>query len=158
MNLEYFTIALSTKLNLAIPLENMGAVISIEMTDICTVPGIADFWHGAVNFKGSLLWVLDTNYFFNLPSKQSNIPKKLTGVIVKQHQNNNSHKIALITSKLKGIVSFDSQQLEPIDNNRSYSWTDCCSSVIENLGESTYILNSQNLLEQLREKSDLITV
>ena len=158
MNREYFSIVLSSELNLAIPLDNMGAVIQIKMTDICTVPGVANFWYGAINFKGSLLWVLDTNCYFELGQNNNHISKKLTAVIVKYHKHNNSKKLALVTPKLNGIIALDSAELKPAITNERYVWSDCCSGIFEGETESTFILNFTDLLKQLQSRSDLLTV
>ena len=157
MNQEYFTVALSADTNLAVPLDNMGAVIQIEAKNICMIPGVAEFWYGAISFKGSLLWVLDSDRYFNLDRELDRYQKKLTAVIIKQNQGENLRKIALITAKLQGIFSIESEQLGqlPSDNIES-SLQQCCSAISEYKTKRTFILDPVSLLEQLHQQSGLV--
>ncbi|MCC0176361.1 CheW domain-containing protein [Waterburya agarophytonicola K14] len=155
MNQEYFSVALSPEESLAIPLPNMGKVVQIETIDICAVPGIADFWYGVVNFKGSLLWVLDSDRYFNLNNKKEPLLKKLTAVIIKQSYSENSRKIALVTPQLSGIISLKSEQLKPLPDNFELALKDCCSAYINLETKRTFILNPINLLQKLHQQSSL---
>ena len=65
VNQEYFTVELASKITLGLSLNEMVTVAQFETKNICIVPGVADFWYGVVNFKGSLLWILDSDRFFN---------------------------------------------------------------------------------------------
>ena len=65
MDREYFSFELSTGIDLALPLTDMKVATQFEVTNICVVPGVADFWYGVTNFKGSLMWVLDSDRFLN---------------------------------------------------------------------------------------------
>ena len=69
MNREYFTVELASQIVLGLSLTEMATVVQFETKYICAVPGVAEFWHGVVNFKGSLLWVLDSDRFLSLPAK-----------------------------------------------------------------------------------------
>ena len=158
MNQEYFSVALSSDINLAIPLDNMGTAIQVETKNICVIPGVAEFWYGAVNFKGSLLWVLDSNRYFNLNHKQDRYQKKLTAVIIKKNQADDSQKLALIALKLQGIVALESEQLELLSSNNSESSLQkCCSAIAERQTKRTFILNPASLLEQLHQQHVLTT-
>ena len=64
INQEYFTVELASKITLGLSLNEMVTVAQFEIKNICIVPGVADFWYGVVNFKGSLLWILDSDLFF----------------------------------------------------------------------------------------------
>ncbi len=55
MNQEYFSVALSSDISLAVPLDSMGAVIQIEAKNICLIPGVADFWHGSNQLQGYII-------------------------------------------------------------------------------------------------------
>ncbi|MGD1918302.1 MAG: chemotaxis protein CheW [Pleurocapsa sp.] len=156
MNQEYFSVTLSSNINLAVPLENMGTVIQIETKNICMIPGVANFWHGTVNFKGSLLWVLDSDSYFNLNNKQKRHQKKLTAIIIKPHQSENLAKIALITSKLQGIISVASENLTQLPNDSKSPLQQCCSTMIEQETKRTFILNPTSLLEQLHQQSAFV--
>ena len=65
MDREYFSFELSTRIDLALSLTDMKVVTQFEVKNICIVPGVADFWYGVTNFKGSLIWVLDSDRFLN---------------------------------------------------------------------------------------------
>lgn len=157
MNQEYFSIQLSSTTDLAIPLENMGAVIQFESDSVCIVPGIAEFWHGVINFKGSLLWILDSNLYFSLGDKRESRTRKLTAVILKQHQKQSKKQIAIVAEKLEGIVELEVNILEE-SSNISPNLKNC--SALNNILETkkTYILNPHNLLQQIHQQSSLISV
>ena len=65
MNREYFSFELSTGIDLALPLTDMKVAAQFEVRNICIIPGVADFWYGVTNYKGSLVWVLDSDRFLN---------------------------------------------------------------------------------------------
>ena len=157
MNQEYFSVQLASNIDLGIPLENMGAVIQLEVNNICPVPGVAAFWYGVVNFKGSLLWVLDSDRYFHLATKQNKLNKKLTAVILKQNPAKSSKQIALVTQQLIGINSLEAQNQEEIAENISSNLKSCCSLGVVTEAKSTYILNPANLLQQLHQQSNLVS-
>lgn len=166
MNQEYFIVQLSPTINVGIPLENMGAVVQLEVDDICAVPGVSDFWYGVANFKGSLLWILDSDRYFELDSQSDITKRKMTAVILKHHVDESPRKIALVTQKIMGIVSLELsainqlQELNTSKNSISSTLSKCCSpsEVMENQKNiSTYILNPVNLLQQLHQESILIS-
>ncbi|MDJ0594358.1 MAG: chemotaxis protein CheW [Pleurocapsa sp. MO_226.B13] len=149
---EYFSVALSQDISLAIPLASIKTVTQLETKNICLVPGVADFWYGVVNFKGSLLWVLDSDRYFNLNSTRQNYRrKKLTTVVIKHHSKD-SKQVALVTPKLEGIISVESERLEQLTDSSSPRLTDCCLGMISDNNKNTYILKG-NLLEQLYQQT-----
>ena len=155
MDREYFSVALSSNANLAIPLSSMGAVIQIEAQNICPIPGIADFWHGTINFKGSLLWVLDSNRYFKLDNTNDYL-NKYTAVIIQQDKSQASQKIALIATKLLGIVSLKSESLSQLTEESS-ALEQCCSGVNKDEAEPIFILDPSSLFERLYQSSALVS-
>lgn len=152
MNQEYFNILLSPQVCLGIPLENMGVVIQLEISNICPVPGVADFWYGVTNHKGSLLWVLDSDRYFDLGNEQNSSNTKITAVVLKHQQEKSNKKIAIIAQKLIGIAALEIGQEE---DNQDFTpnLRNCCSPGIIAETKSTYILNPGNLLQQLQQSS-----
>lgn len=157
MNQEYFSVALSSKIKLAVPLDSMGAAIQIETKNISAIPGIAEFWYGAINFKGSLLWVLESDRYFKLNSTPESLSKKATAIIIKRHSGENSARIALVTPKLHGIISISGQQegIRQLPDNGKSTLQQCCSHVVEQDSEQIFILNPTSLLDQLHQQSVL---
>lgn len=157
MDQEYFSIQLSDTTNLAIPLDNMGAVVQFESDSVCVVPGVAEFWYGVVNFKGSLLWILDSNHYFSFGNAQKSQGKKLTAVILKQQQEQSKKQVAIVAQKLLGIVELAVSTLEE-SSNIAPNLKNC--STLHSLLDTkkTYILNPNNLLQQIHEQSALISV
>ena len=103
MSQEYFSVVLSSDINLAIPLDSIRTIAQVETKNICAIPGVANYWYGVVNFKGSLLWILDCDRYFDLNSQQNAHSKKLTVIIIKCDQD--SRQVALVTPKLTGIIT-----------------------------------------------------
>lgn len=158
MTQEYFSIALTDDTSLAIPLASIGKVIQIETKSICTVPGISDFWYGTINFKGSLLWVLDSDRYFQMNRhKQDVYPQKLASVAIENRQTGNLKQVAVVTSKLEGIIKVESQQLEQLDERASANMRKCSDRVVIEPDKHTYILNPANLLAQLHQQSALLS-
>ncbi len=110
----------------------------------------------AINFKGTLLWVLDSDRYFDLNSENIH-QKKLTAVIIRQYKGESSAKIALITPKLEGIISLNSEQLEQLPNTSESPLQKCCSATTEDETKRTFILNPLSLLEQLHQQSVLVS-
>jgi twitching motility protein PilI len=157
MNQEYFTLELASEINLGLPLADMGSVIQLETINICTVPGVANFWHGVINFKGSLLWILDSDRFL-MRSLMGDSSPKLTAVILQSQQTGSQNKVALVTQKLKGIISVESSCLQPLPDNLVPQLGKCCSAIAQNEGQQTYIIDSVALLQQLHQQSSLALV
>ena len=154
MNREYFTVELASQIVLGLSLTQMATVVQFETKYICAVPGVAEFWHGVVNFKGSLLWVLDSDRFLNLPDKNKTSPQKLTAIIIQDRQK----QVALVTRQLKGIVAVEPSELKSLANDNTSQLHQCCSAIAQTAAGVFYILDSAVLLQQLHQRSGLVSV
>ena len=157
---EYFSVQLSDSLHLGLPLADMTTVAQFERQDICLVPGIAPFWHGVVNFKGSLLWVLDTERLFNLDAKSDRfephlVAQKPLAVILSHQIEGTPRKVALMVQKLQGILSVDSDKLKPLSPSAPSAIQNLCTAAAEQDNQTTYILNSEAFLQHLHQQSTL---
>lgn len=152
---EYFTIKLTSEIDLAVALTDLKTVIQLETKNICAVPGVAEFWYGVVNFKGSLLWVLDSGRFFQLQSDSSQPPQKLTAIVI--HDPVQERKqVAIVTPQLKGIVAIDAANIEAVEVDSSSMLHQCCSAVAHAETSQIYLLDSGILLERLHQNSILV--
>ena len=156
MQQEYFTIELTSTIRLGIPLVDMGTVTQFTRTEICTVPGVADYWYGVANFKGSLLWVLDSDRYFNSSSPATST-QRLTAVVVKNHNLNAPKKIALVTQQLRGIVALEASELETLSENTPAELKESCSAMVQTNDGQIFIVDPAALLQQLEQKSSLIS-
>lgn len=154
INREYFTVELASQIVLGLSLTEMATVVQFETKYICAVPGVAEFWHGVVNFKGSLLWVLDSDLFFNLSAKNRQPPQKLTAIIIQDRQK----QIALVTRQLKGIVAVEPSELKSLANDSTSQLHQCCSAIAQTAAGVFYTLDSAALLQQLHQRSSLVSV
>lgn len=157
MNQEYFTVELASAIHLGVPLANMGAVAQFTLPRICTVPGVVDFWYGVVNFKGSLLWVLDSDRFFNPSIQRDKQPQKLTAVILKSEESVSQKKVAIVTQRLKGVITLESSSLKPIADHVSPPLRACCSVVAQTESETIHMIDEAKLLQQLHQQSILVS-
>ena len=107
MTKDYFGVELSQSVNLALPLENMGTVIQIEPDKICLVPGVSDHLLGVINHQGSLLWVLDTEQFFQIESDGQTWKQSLTAIIMKSSLPGTRKKVALVVKKIRGVLNLN---------------------------------------------------
>ena len=150
MSQEYFSVVLSSDINLAIPIDSIRTIAQVENKNIRAIPGVANYWYGVVNFKGSLLWILDCDRYFNLDSRQNAHLKKLTIIVIKGDRD--FRQVALVASKLTGIITVDSE-FKQLTNSASSELANCCDNIIIDENKSTYILNSDRLLKQLHQQS-----
>ena len=157
---EYFTVQLSDSIYLGLPLADMTTVAQFERRDICIVPGVAPFWHGVVNFKGSLLWVLDTKRLFNLDTKSDRIEahsliQKPVAVVLSHQIQGTQRRVALVVQKLQGIFSVESSKLKSLPLSASSPLRNLCTAMAEQDNITIYILNSEVFLQQLHQRSTL---
>lgn len=149
MKKDYFTIELSDSIHLALPLENMGTVIQIDPEKICLIPGVSNYLLGVTNYQGSLLWVLDTEHFFQLESNSRNWKQSLTAIILKSSIPGTQKKVALIVKKIQGVLNIKNQsKIIPSDCDLSKLQFFLDNIVIAN--NSTFgILNSDKIFEAI---------
>ncbi len=159
MNQEYFIVALSSEINVGLSLVDMGTIAQFEVPNICTVPGVANFWYGVVNFKGSLLWVLDSDRFFNLNlnAHHNRQLHKLTTVILKNQQSVNQKRVAIVTQQLLGILAVESSSLKPLTDNVCPTLREYCSAMVKTELQTAYIIDSAALLTRLHQQSILVS-
>ena len=153
---EYFTVRLSTEIHLGLALEDMATVAQFAQRDICLVPGVAPFWYGVINFKGSLLWVLDCRRFFNLNSQEELLKSQLTSVVLTHNLAGNIKKVALVVQQLSGIISVDLDKSTPVSASLSSALQSLCTAVVEKDGKTICILNTEAFLEQIYQQSPLM--
>jgi len=158
MNQEYFAVELSGSINLGLPLSDIATVAQIEQKDICIVPGVAPFWYGVANFKGSLLWILDSDRFLNLETNKDRPSETLTAVVLTQEIEGNQRRIALVVQQLKGILTVESGKLKPLVNSVASALQNSCTATFATEDQDTYILNSTAFLRQLHQQSTLVSV
>jgi twitching motility protein PilI len=163
MTQEYFTVEIASKVTLGLLLRDMDTLTQLDTQNICTVPGVEDFWYGVVNFRGSLLWVLDSDRFFNVELPRHKVPQKLTTLVVKNRQSDSEKQVAIVIQQLKGIVAIEPSYCQPLGDDVSPQLRQCCSTVaqIEIEAESPtsqmiYLLDGTALLQQLHQQSRLV--
>ncbi|MEN9517832.1 MAG: hypothetical protein RLZZ381_420 [Cyanobacteriota bacterium] len=154
---EYFTVELGSKITLGLPLQEMSIVAQFDISNICTVPGVADFWYGVANFKGSLLWILDSDRFFNLNLQRHKLAQKLTAVVVKNQQLDSEKQVAIVTQQLKGIVAIEPSCCQPLTDDAFPQLRQCCSTVAHPEAQTIYLLDAAALLQQLHQQSMLVS-
>jgi len=93
--MDYFIVELSQQQKIAIPLNEVKEVMSINYIDICPIPGVKNSLLGIISQKGSLLWLLDlsqllhdfqllTNKFHSLTILVTKIEENYIGLVVKK--------------------------------------------------------------------------
>lgn len=149
---EYFTIKLTAEIDLGVALADLVTVVQFATKDICAVPGVAEFWYGVVNYKGSLLWVLDSDRFFELDDNRKST-QKLTAIVVRDRLSDHK-QVAVVTPQLKGIVAVAPTEIESLANNEK-RLHQCCSAIVPT--SAIYLLDSTLLLQQLSQRSMVAT-
>ena len=156
-NREYFTIELTSEIMLAISLNEMSTVVQFAADNVCTVPGVADFWHGVANFKGSLLWILDSDRFFEIEDRPRKPKSKLTAVIIKNKELGEQKRVAITAQRLCGIMTLEASSFKPKSTEISSQLAQCCAAVAQNEAQTIYIVDSAALLKQLNQQSVLVS-
>lgn len=106
-NSEFFSFQLADALQIAVPLNHLEKIIQIPKEQICPLPGLASHWAGITNYQGSLLWILDSEQFFQVMPSRS--PKKMnwTVVIITLQTPESIRRIAVSAKGLNGILSLE---------------------------------------------------
>ncbi len=143
---DYFCIQLRQSVKLALPLENVVEVITLNWEEICPIPGVAAALLGVVNQRGQLLWVLELGDLLSdllglAPSPmryRSRDRLKLLAIALhpaEQTPAEGSPQLACAVSAIEGVVSLDTDDIKPIPANLAPSFSSFLSGVaaIENL-------------------------
>ncbi|HIK29445.1 MAG: chemotaxis protein CheW [Oscillatoriaceae bacterium SKW80] len=143
---DYFCIQVRQSVQLALPLENVIDVITLNWEKIYPIPGVAAALLGVVNQRGRLLWVLELGDLLSQLLGLTPSPiryrvgerlKLLTITLnpVEQMPSEDSRQIACVVSELKGVVSLDTDNIKPIPTNLTPSFNSFLSgvAVIKNL-------------------------
>ncbi len=109
---EYFAVQLSHNLLVALPLTTVETVTRFQPNKVCPLPGVAPFWLGIINQQGSLLWVLDTDMFFELVVSKEQQEQTLTAIILSRKFEGSLVRVAWIVKKLEGMVSVPKSYLK----------------------------------------------
>ncbi|MDJ0533253.1 MAG: chemotaxis protein CheW [Xenococcaceae cyanobacterium MO_207.B15] len=155
MNQEYFNVGLSESIYLGLPLDSIDKLIHLESDNICVIPGVASFWAGVFNYRGSLVWILDSQ-FLTVASLAERMPKKQTLLVLKpQIQEGQKKQVALIVKKLAGILTIDRKQCKSWSATSALSSLGgkICPTVAEEENKQIYLLDTDILFEQIYQNS-----
>jgi twitching motility protein PilI len=117
---EYFHIQLSPATELLLPLDYTTGVVTLTLEQICPIPGVAPNLLGVANQGGRLLWVLDLSDLLGLVSsvRKTHAKTNLTLVVLngsdRAAREQDLRQVGCVVSLLKGIVSLDPEQIQPL--------------------------------------------
>ena len=150
---EYFCIGLSNGVYLGLSLEHIDKLIQLQPKDICLIPGIADFWWGVVNYKSSLLWVLDTEKFLAISGNKNKVKSQQNVLILHYLIGNYQKKLALVIKSLEGVIQVEQPQTESIVANASPILKNICDGFVRQAHKDIALVKTEILLEQLSQQS-----
>ena len=156
MNQEYFHVGLSESIYLGLPLNFLDQLIHLESDKICLIPGVAAFWEGVFNYRGSLVWILDTTKFLRKNSEEVLINKKQTLLVLNpQLQAGQKKQVALAVKNLAGIITLDKNQgkTSVLTDHLSFLGQKICPIVVEQEAKQIYLLDFNILLEKIYQNS-----
>ncbi len=156
MNQEYFYVGLSKSIYLGLPLNSIDKLIQLESDNICVIPGVVSFWAGVFNYRGSLVWIIDTNNFLTVASEKELMAKKQTLLVLNpQIQEGQKKQVALMVKKLAGIFTLDENQCQSSSATDALSFLGkkICPIVVEEENKQIYLLDTNILLEQIYQNS-----
>jgi len=149
---EYFCIGLSNNVYLGLSLVHVDKLIQLRPKDICVIPGVSDSWLGVVNYKSSLLWVLDTDKFLDISDSKNERKSQRTAIIVNYSIVDRQKKVALIIDNLEGVIKVTPDQQESSQANIPHKLQKICDFIRQD-GKDIGLVNTEILLEQLSEQS-----
>ena len=150
---EYFGIQLSRSVHIALPLANVETIARFQRPRICPIPGVAPFWLGVVNQRGSLLWVLDGDCFFNLVSTIDPQEQKLIVVVLKRRIQGVQQQVAWMVKSLEGVLSLDNSQSQPLPPTLEPRFQNLFKTIVTQDNKPVAILNSEAFFQVLRPQS-----
>jgi twitching motility protein PilI len=150
---EYFAIQLTDRLNLALPLIDIESVSRFEQHTICPIPGVAKFWLGVINHRGSLLWVLDMQKFLHINASQERPSQQLTTVVLTHQLQGSRRRVALVVDKLQGVIACEPSQFQPLPSSLPSQLQHSCQATVTQTDQTFCIINPENFLNQLHEQS-----
>ncbi len=150
---EYFCIGLSNPVYLGLSLEHVDKLITVQPKDICLIPGIADFWLGVVNYKSSLLWILDLENFLGIAKNHQKIKSQQTVLILNYSMGSYQKKVALIIKSLEGVFEFEQEQMLVTHSAISPKLQNICDAFTNQDGKDIALIKTEVLLEQLSQHS-----
>lgn len=119
--LDYFHVDLRQSVTVLLPLDSTVEVITLNMGQICPIPGTPPAVLGVVNQRGRLLWVLDLSDLLGLapPPKRLQSQQRLTLVVVTASSANSTigqaePQLGCVVSALKGIVLLEPAEFKPV--------------------------------------------
>lgn len=150
---EHFCVGLSHQIYLGLSLNHVDKLIQLQSKDICLIPGIADFWLGVVNYKSSLLWILDTEKFLNISKNNKKIKSQQTALIINYSMANNQKKVALVIKSLEGVIKVDPEKTKPFRLNKYPLLEKICDTVARQDEKDITLVQTDILLEELSQQS-----
>ncbi|MDJ0902408.1 MAG: chemotaxis protein CheW [Xenococcus sp. MO_188.B8] len=150
---EYFCIGLAKSVYLGLSLEHIDKLIQLQSKDICLIPGIANFWLGVVNYKSSLLWVLDTENFLGISDNKNQVKSQQTVLILHYSNGNYQKKVALVIKSLEGVIQVEQHQSESLFANNSPVLKNICDGLVRQEEKDIALVKTDLLLEQLSQQS-----
>ena len=150
---EFFCIGLAKGVYLGLPLGHIDKLIQLQSKDICLIPGIADCWLGVVNYKSSLLWVLDLENFLGVSDKQDKAKSQQNVLILHYSNGNYQKKVALVIKSLEGVIQVAQHQTESLFANNSPVLKNICDGLVRQEEKDIALVKTDLLLEQLSQQS-----
>lgn len=142
--MDYFIVELTNQKKIAIPLEKIQEVITVNYADICPIPGVKNSLLGLISQRGILLWLLDLSLLLqNVPSFSNRLSSS-TILVTKLGKNN----VGLIVKKLGEIKDFLQDNISQNNLEKSSSiplLNEYLDSFIHNEKELLPILNLANI-------------
>lgn len=138
--MDYFIVELTNQKKIAIPLEQIQEVITVNYGDICPIPGVKNSVLGLVSQRGILLWLLDLSLLLDNISSFSNRLSSSTVLITKIGKNN----VGLVVKKLGEIKNFLNSNILPDDSSQDFSFSlvrDYFNHTLQNEQELLPVLN-----------------
>ena len=113
--MDYFIVELGQSQIIGLPLNMTGEVLSINVDQVCPIPGVKPSLIGTIARRGKLLWLLDLSRLLNCGETSKNRNNKLTVLVAKYNQK----KLGLLVKKMRTIKTIEDVKFQPINQSKS---------------------------------------
>ncbi|MGK7876379.1 MAG: chemotaxis protein CheW [Xenococcaceae cyanobacterium] len=153
---EYFGIQLSHSVRVALPLTDVETFAHIQRQRISPIPGVAKFWLGVANQRGSLLWVLDADQFFDLVPASDHQEQQLTAVVLTRLIQGTQRRVAWIVKELEGVLPVHSTQSQPLPPPLQPRFQTLFTATFKQDDKTIVVLDSEAFFQALRPQSNAL--
>ena len=116
---------------------------------------VAPFWLGVTHERGSLLWVLNGDRFFELVTESDSPEQNLAAVVLSCWLRETQRRVVLVVKEWLGVGSLYSSELEEVSWGLPSQFDSLFTSIVITDEKKYGLLDPMAFFEQLSQNSNL---